>query len=367
MNKSNLTLILFITLAIMLTSCKSAKDQLPIDSNFPLQQVAKFSFDETIERLAISDTWVAMQTADGLIGFDMNSSETLWSIPFDVWYATGSKFQIIDDYLIAASDTQVALISRDGQLTPLNIASSEGGKIWRLVAVYPNYVYIIRGPDWTLEAYDITENRLLWQITVGRGGADVFYDPARGITYITTRDYSIRAIENATGVVLWTLDKRVLHSAFDANILYLCEPTNKENVYQFSALDVVSQDIIWTTEIDGISSVYRLTSLNDLLTISTEDGIIAVEKSNGKELWHALENDGFVTAPVEFNDYIFAKGASHTIYAVSPTNGNLIGYTILESKNNLIEPAYEAEGEIHLLDGTLVLNTRESLIIYGNK
>jgi hypothetical protein len=332
MIKTQIIVTMFITTMVLLSGCKAAGHQLPIESNFPLKQAVNISSNEEIERMAVSDTWMAIQTSSKLIGLDINSQERLWSVDFKLWYTRGTKFQIVNDNLIAASRKEIILVNREGQATNIALDLPNEGSIIRLVAVYPNYLYVITGPDWLLQVYDITQNSLLWKTTVGRGGADVFYDAITDIAYITTRDYSIRAFENSTGKLLWEQEKSVLHSIYEAKILYMCEPTDSENTYRFSALDVVTQKALWSTDIEGIDPVYTLSILNNLLLTGTGDGMVALNKADGKEKWHTLEDEEFFTSPVEFGNTIFVKGSSHVVYAISPYGGRVIGLAELEKK-----------------------------------
>lgn len=363
--KSVRLILIILGLSTVLSSCNPPKAQFPIESNFPLEQVFSVSVDEDIERVAVSDTWIAIQTVEKITAIDSTSLEVIWSIPFLAGSTDDSKFQITNNYLIVAANDQIVMIDKDGQQKQLNL-NLDGGAIWRLVATYPDYLYVLRGSDWTLEAYDTNQNKFLWKTIVGRGGADVFYDSVKDTAYVLTRDHSVRAFENSTGVVLWETKKSVLLSVFDADVLYLCETRDGDGVYRFSALDVATQNIIWTLDIEQIKKVYKVTLVDNLLIASTRDGLIAIDKSEANIAWHALESEIFFTPPIVLNNVLIAKGASRKVYALSPSTGAVIGFVQLEDSNN-IEPSYAARGEVHQVNGGLVFNTKTALFIYKFK
>jgi len=308
---------------------------------------------------------MATYSSGKVTAWDVETQKTLWSIDLPVRADKDSEFQISNDILIAASTDQIFLVNKLGEKEELNLLS-EGENIVRLVAIYPNYIYVIRGYDWRLEAYDISQNALLWTTYVGRGGCDVFYDASKNIAYVTTRDKSIHAFDNATGKVVWEQDRSSLHSAFEEGILYTVEHTNDTNTFQFSAFDVESQKELWKKDITPITHVYKLTIIDKFLIASERAGLIALNKSSGDEVWQTDTGEPFYTRPVEFDDIIYAKGLSRAVYAISPANGDIIGFVKLE-KTRSIQPYYESIAGVFKLKDGIVLNTRNAVLIYKNK
>ncbi len=357
-----------LVLLIILPSCGSnLETRTPVDSDFPLKQVQIFPATEAVEKVAVSDTWIATYSSGKVTAWDVETQKTLWSIDLPVRTDKDSEFQISNDILISASTNQIFLVNKLGEKEELNLLS-EGENIVRLVAIYPNYIYVIRGYDWRLEAYDISQNALLWTTYVGRGGCDVFYDASKNIAYVTTRDKSIRAFDNATGKVVWEQDRSSLHSAFEEGILYTVEHTNDRNTFRFSAFDVEGQKELWKKDITPITHVYKLTIIDKFLIASERGGLIALNKSSGDEVWQTDTGEPFYTRPVEFDDVIYAKGPSFTVYAISPSDGDVIGFVQLESENPIFaQPKYEVLTGVYSLKDGIAVNTRNAVVIYKAK
>ena len=363
------TISTLLVLSIILPSCSSdLENRTSVESNFPLKQVQTFSVNESIEKIAVSDTWIAIYTRGKVTAVDVETQKTLWSIDL-VRTDTDSEFQIINDILVAATENdQIVLVNKFGQKRELDMKHEEG-RITRLVAIYPNYIYVIRVHNvWTLEAYDISQNALLWTTRVGRGGCDVFYVASKNVAYVTTRDKSIRAFDNATGKVVWEQDRSSLHSAFEGDVLYTVEHTSDTNTFRFSAFDVESQKELWKKDITSITHVYKLTIIDEFLIASESDGLIALNKSSGDEVWQTDTGEPFYTRPVEFDDMIYAKGPSFTVYAISPSNGDVIGFVQLESENPIFgQPKYEVLTGVYSLKDGIAVNTRNAVVIYKAK
>lgn len=364
--KTTRTIFTLLMLSTILLSCNISEGQeASIELDFPLEQVQNLPTNEAIEKIAVSDTWIATYSSGKVTAWDVETRKTLWSIALPVRTDNDSEFQIINDILVAAYTDQIFLVNKLGQKSELDLPPEEGG-ITRLVAIYPSYIYVIRGYDWRLEAYDISQNALLWTTYVGRGGCDVFYDASKNIAYVTTRDKSIHVFDNTTGKVVWERDRSSLHSAFEEGILYTVEHTNDTKMFRFSAFDVESQKELWKKDITPITHVYKLTIIDQLLIASESDGLIALNKSSGDESWRIDTGEPFYTRPVEFNDVIYVKGLSRAVYAISPANGDIIGFVKLE-KTRSIQPYYESIADVFKLKDGIVFNTRNAVVIYKTK
>lgn len=354
------------TISVFLFSCKSEDKQYPVNVKFPLVETSSFDLKSTIENVAVSDAWMAIQTSDSLRAIDINSLTTLWEMPFRVDNSMVNQFLIIEDsFLVAASKDEINLIDKAAKVTAINLSSSEED-VWKIIAVYPGYLYVLRGPNWILEAYDIDKNILLWKAVVGRGGTNVFYDSNSKTAYVTTRDNSIRAFDNSTGAVLWKQDGKAIYSAFEAGILYFCETTNVEDTYQISAMDVFTQKVLWRTKVEDVDAVYKLTLYDNLLVVSTRRGIIALDKYSAVQIWHSISEDAFLAAPSGVNGVLYVKGASHTVYGINPNTGDVVGYIMFEG-NSIIQPSFEARGELYSIPNGIAFFTGNKLFFYKAK
>lgn len=353
----------FLFLIASLVSCsKPSENQILLDSNFPLEQTRRVHFDETIKRVAVSDDWIGLQTANKLIALSTQKGELAWTVDFKSTYSARSEFQIVNNTLVAASDRQVIIIDETGHTKDIELSPDEES-VWEIVAIYPDYVYVLRGPDWILEAYELSTNTLQWRTKVGRGGVNVFYDSEHNIAYVTTRDYAIRAIDNSSGTVLWKEDKSVISSTFADGVLFVGELTNEDDMFAFSALDVETRREFWRITIDSQAEIYKMAILNNLLVIGARSGLIAINAQNGEKQWGTAPDETFFTSPVEVKGIIYAKGSSHTIYAISPENGRIIGSLTLEGDDD-VEPTYESAGEVHVFRNGIIFNTENNLLEY---
>ncbi len=360
--------LVLILLSAVLLSCNAPSDSLtPVQSNFPLKQTMIFPSNDVIEKIAVSDNWMAISGSGKITGVDIKRQKILWTVDFSVFMDSDPEFQIINDTLVAASYDQVILVNKTGQKREITLDPSGGDRhIIKLVAVYPNYLYVIRGTNWTLEVYDISRNLLLWKTIVGRGGTDVFYDAAKNITYVTTRDYSIQAFNNLTGTILWQENRSALFGAYNSGILYICEQSGSSDIFRFSAIDAENQKELWKRDFASIHNVYKLTAISDLLIASTTYGLIAIDESNGNEVWHNLEDETFYTTPVELDGVLYARGSSHTVYAISRSDGNVIGFVEL-GDTSFIQPHYEVFAGVYRLKDGIAFNTRNAVVIYKTK
>ena len=77
------------------------------------------------------------------------------------------------------------------------------------------------------------------------------------------------------------------------------------------------------------------------------------------------EGESFATKPVEYDGIIYAKGTSHTVYALSPQTGDVVGYVSLES-NKSVEPMYDIVSGFKV-DGGIVFKTGHTVLMYKNQ
>jgi outer membrane protein assembly factor BamB len=355
-------LILPVMLACMLYSTPPSGE-----TNFPLEQTLTISIGEDIEEVAVADNWIAVSTyQDKIIAIDIDTAKRLWTINFSV--DTYSKFQIINDVLFAASQDQIIMVSKQGSHKEIALAALKETfpspiNIIKLAAIYPSYLYVIRGSNWTLEVYDITKNTLLWKVFVGRGFGNVFYDSSNHAVYVTTDD-SLRTFDNSSGELLWKMKGVFAQSVFyDAGVLYISEPLDVENTFRLIAIDSTSQKKLWQKDIvrpPDFKGPNR-TIFDDLIIISGY-GMIAIDKTTGEQLWTSLGVGEDFHLPVEFEDVIYAMGAaSSTVFAFSSSDGSLIGTANLNRDDPFGLNRY---GNLHSLPDGILFSIKDTVFIY---
>jgi len=295
------TTIIFI-LGLIAVACGITPSQtLPQNQNFPLIGVAEIPSNNKVQKIAVSDTWLAIQDQNNLVGFDLTTQKKLWSIPFHL--DTDSSFSIVNDNLVAASGTQIILINKSGQKSIVVTAN-----IMQLISVDENFLYVMQSGNWDLAVYDISKNALLWKIPVGRGITNVHLDSSTDIVYVVTTE-SISAFDNISGKLLWQQERGAWYSILNGGVLYLCEPIGQSYSYKLSAINVENRQEIWSKTLSGdIGDTHDLVIIDQMLIVSTIGGLIAIDTQNGNQIWQTAKDDVFYTSPVEFNGTIYAKG-----------------------------------------------------------
>lgn len=341
------------------------------ETNFPLKQIARIPI-EGIIGVAVGDTWIAASTDKKIIAIDISDQKILWSIDFSV--DGYSKFQIVNDVLFAASQDEVIMVNKQGlkkeiALSPLQESFSPSINIIMMISVYPDYLYVIRGSNWYLEAYDISANTMLWRKGVGRGIADVSYDPVDKLVYVTIDD-TVYVNDNLTGEFL-RKQARHLGEYLVGEVLYTLSITKKDNTethYEIDAVDTKTQEKLWSNSfvLPANNFVGDFLTVGDLLVISG-DGMIAFDRFDGEEIWEVdvhTFGEGFDVSPVEFDNVIYAIGyASKTVFAILPDDGSIIGTANLE-KDNLFSVS---SGEMFNIGDGILLTTSDAILIYKNK
>jgi outer membrane protein assembly factor BamB len=139
------------------------------------------------------------------------------------------------------------------------------------------------------------------------------------------------------------------------------------NNYSFAATDVDTQEEIWRQNI-VLTATQRgevLAIVNDLLIAGTGRGLIALEKSTGRQIWHILKDDEFHTASVQLNNILFVKGLNRIVYAIHPGDGSIIGTVKLGNPSSFFKN-YEVNAGVFRLKDGILFNTKETIYIYNN-
>lgn len=358
MKQISLTLLCLI---LVMVSCTEQTSLSQLEVNFPLEVASTLPVGENIQRLAITDNWAAVQVPGNIIAIDTITGERLWTLN-NFSADKDSEFQITDDVLSVVNYEKILLVNRLGEQKEINLKPS-GGHIFRLIATDGNYLYIIRGPDWTLEAYDIPKNALLWETWVGRGQTDAYYDEESGIAYIVTPEF-INAFENSSGKLLWQQPANVKHSTFENGILYLGEQVENSRTFKVTALDTKEQKELWSKEysLASRSEIYQLSSIRDLVVVNTGYSYFALHKDNGDQIWHSeTVDDIFYNKPVEYNGILYAKAANGRLYAISMKDGNIIGLKAIGEKPIFVS-RYDANQRVYPLDDGIAVNTNKEIV-----
>jgi hypothetical protein len=276
----------------------------------------------------------------------------------------GEGFQIVTDILVTASEEQIILIDKQGKKKEIDI-DVDVKKILRILGVYSDYIYIVGGPEWTFEAYDIPQNKMLWKLRVGRKVGEVFYDPAVNMVYITSDDL-VRAYDNSSGILVW--EKAGAYgqgTLYASGILYVPLQNNVKNTFRLAAIEGRSQETLWEKDISyPVDIKASHATVIDNLLIYRGTGIIAVDKSNGGLVWTTPSvGEEFYDIPAEFNGVIYMKGiGTGTVYAISLDDGIILGHVRLEDIGT-----DGVSGRIFTLKDGIVFNTRHEIVVYKAK
>jgi hypothetical protein len=354
---------LLVFLIWVLSACSWNNPVLLGESNFPLIKHITIPVKDEIREIAVAKNWVAVDVRDKIIAIDLKTHTTLWSREFSaLTYATG--LLTIDNTLIVASPDKIFAIDNNGQKKEL-VLDSDIKSITSLVSVYPDYLFFVGGPGWIFEAYDVSNGKLIWKTTAGRGGGDeAYYDYLSGLVYLSGG--SVSAYDHKSGELKWEQNRNILCSAFDAGVIYEYEKVDNNGHYRVNAFDVKNQNDIWSREFkfQPASGVNKITIIDNLVVLSGSE-IITLDKSNGNQIWKTSTGETFYTSPVYFDGYLFAKsGTNHTVYAISPFDGSIIGTVIWES-NDLWR--VDAIGGVYKIENGIMFNTRNSIEIYQGR
>ena len=272
-------IILVLLVCLTMQSCSLYSSPPLGETKFPLKRVLSLPTEKNVHGIAIGETWIAFYTDDSIIAMNLDMREKLWTTKMKV-QDYGDSFRMIKNKLIAVSEDQILLIDKDGYRKEISldlieapvsiIKTQDPNNIIKVMSIYTDYIYVVRGSSWILEAYNISKNTIMWKLPVGRGIGNVLYDSSSDVVYLITDD-SIRAFENLSGRLLWEMNGTFGKSAFDSGILYVREASKDQNTYKMVAIDVHSQKELWMKNItipqnDG---VYDLTGLSPKNKLST--------------------------------------------------------------------------------------------------
>jgi outer membrane protein assembly factor BamB len=354
-----------IFLFLLIVGCSSA-DFVPENVDFPLAQSKSFSPGAQIRKIGVADSFIVLEIMDKLQAVDLNTNKVIWRID-DFQMDLDSDILFTDDSTVVMSQHDIVVIDFQGKTKFLNLSGERNQNI-RLLSAVGNYVYVISGGNWDLEAYDIAANKMIWNVWTGRGNTQVFYEQASDIAYVANSN-SVRAFDNASGKMLWRYTVDIDKSAYSNGILYISAKPFKSETYSITALDVDTQTVIWKSEFVAPlgMEIYGLGIYGDLLVLNSRNGLFAYDIKEGNLKWQSQDKDIFYTSPVVLDETLYAKGSSKKIYALSLESGNFKGYVRLEPEPFIGEPTNEAESGVYIYQDNIVVQTKNKIVVFSPK
>jgi outer membrane protein assembly factor BamB len=265
-----------------------------------------------------------------------------------------------------AEKSQIDVIDKTGKLVyKVNLALQEESE--QILAVYSDYIFVRRFPSWNLEVYNMWTGIMVWDLVVHRATVTVNYDSATEIVYITTTNF-ISAREIATGNEIWRIDKVTRTGILDSGVLYYYSETSADSG-SISAVDIKNRDKTWKAEmLLKNRAVYNLMIFDDTLIVSTDVGLIALNKKYGHEMWKSETKDFFYGKPVLINNVLYARGTdTRIIYAISPENGRYLGYLHLGHPPLLISTFHKEYDIVYKYGDLLIFPFEKTVYAFQGK
>jgi len=316
-------------ISVILVSCGAPSTNQTIESDgFPLEEHWSYDLGVPIYKLAVTDEIIAVGRSDGVTAIDVETGKLLWSLDFSL--ATDSRIAFTEDSLIAANSIkkQILIIGKKGEeIKKFNLDSTES---FEILAVYSRFVFVRRIPSWNLEVYDLHKGIKAWQIFIGRGSTSISYDLEADIAYVATSSF-IGAYNARNGDKIWKFSNVARAGVLDSGTFFYYSEgskTNNKKAGYIYAMDAQEENQLWSMEIplQIRTSIYNLTIINDMLVVSTDFGLIAINKIDGSEMWQSETNEFFYGKPIMISDIIFIRGTNtKVIYAISPDDGQYLG------------------------------------------
>lgn len=362
---------LFIILISILTilSCTLYSSPPLGASNFPLTESFTKRFEKEIEEISVGNTWIAVLSNNSnilyrpytLTALDINTLNILWSLEIHIENSL-TEFQMANNVLIISSAEKITIIDQYGNQRELKFNVKKTGSITKILESCSDYLYIVAGPKWIFQVYDISQDKTLWSLEVGRTVGRVFCDSTEEIVYVTSDDF-VRAYHNISGDLLWEKSNVYGQRVFyESGILYIPVQDNVEDAFTLVAITGASHRILWEKVIPYPPEVKASSSIViDNLLIYRGYGMIAVDRFNGELAWIIPSaGEEFYGTPIKFNEIIYIKGrATGSVYAISANDGNILGTLRLEDLG-----WNTSTGDIFALEDGILFNTSHKVLIY---
>lgn len=234
-----------------------------------------------------------------------------------------------------------------------------GRQIWRFdcaapIRIAPTvadgkiFVQTIENTLICLDAYNGNE---LWRYQTATenttlvGGASPAYSPEQDVVIAAFSNGELRALKASTGSSLWgdlLISRRRTNSLASINGIKANPAIDGDVVYALghnnvlTAIDLRTGNRIWEKEIGGINQPWIAGKF--IYVLDNDFNLIALEKSSGKIVWNTSipvtkDDDDraglFAKGPILAGDRLLVGSSNGYVFAVSPYNGNIIGYISL--------------------------------------
>jgi outer membrane protein assembly factor BamB len=171
-------------------------------------------------------------------------------------------------------------------------------------------------------------------------GHNISVTTANGVAYLSTDDNVAYALRLSNGAVLWrhNIDGPVDQPPLVANgVVYMTSFVGQNGPAHIYALRASDGSLLWRYDNINYSYLSLSTSDSNVVYVASQDGISALNTSNGAMLWHYAAKDTGSTWPLEVNGVVYFSSSSNnmsgTLYALRASDGSTIwhytttGYT----------------------------------------
>jgi outer membrane protein assembly factor BamB len=162
-------------------------------------------------------------------------------------------------------------------------------------------------------------------------GHNVNVTIADGVAYLSTTDNAVYALRTSNGTLLWRskIDGSVDAQPLVANgVVYVTSYVGQNGPAHVYALRASDGSLLWRYDNTNYSYLSLSTSDSNTVYVASQDGISALNTSNGALLWHHAAKDTGSTLPLEVNGVVYfsssSDNASGTLYALRVSDGSTI-------------------------------------------
>jgi outer membrane protein assembly factor BamB len=162
-------------------------------------------------------------------------------------------------------------------------------------------------------------------------GHNISVTIANGVAYLSTDDNVAYALQISNGAMLWrhSIDGSVDQPPLVTNgIVYMTSFVNQNGPAHIYALHASDGSLLWLHDNKSYSYLSLSISDNDVVYVSSQDGISALQGTNGTILWHFATKDSDAASPLEVNRIVyyssFISYGTGTFYALRASDGTPI-------------------------------------------
>jgi outer membrane protein assembly factor BamB len=291
---------------------------------FPLKERWKKDFDGDVKAMALgSDLLVAgiIEKDRAVIqAFDVSTGSSRWKseIPGT---GMGIDLTISENVVYAICASKLIALNLDSgeELFQTDIGASIVDEI---VAVSDEHVFVVQISE-GVYVYDKLTGNLSWQLSLGRGNVDVFWDAERDLVYIVHGE-SVRAVNEQDGALAW--ESRIgPHGAvgYQDEVLYYSASNVKDGAKtDVHAFRIDTKSELWKTELGR--DVDCITMQDDGLIAVTTETIAMVDPKLGDKVWEYYIPLGVYCPPIFAGGVIYLKdGSNNQLIAMQQVDGRL--------------------------------------------